>query len=170
MLNRTIAAGLCLIALAAASPARAQIAGMNGTWTLDPEASQGPIAACEYLHYEISADEQHYIVDEREQDGSKFNTEYRAKFDGAEYPNKNLVTGKVNYVRIRKVFDRVEQLTNVKRETGADGKEVSTVSGHYIRVLSPDGKTITSTLIDPDGKVTSVRVFRKLESATKPTC
>lgn len=162
------AAGLVLAF--AMAPAGAQILGFNGTWTLDQEASEGPKAKCEYLHYVVTPEEQHYIVDEIGHDGAKFNTEYRAKFDGQEYPNRNLVTGQVNYVKIRKVFDRVEQLTNVRRERGPDGKEVSRVAGHYIRVLAPDGKTITSTLINADGQVTAVRVFRKVESPTRPKC
>lgn len=152
------------------SPAFAQIAGFNGTWTLNQEASQGPKAACEYLFYTVTADEEHYIVDEMSKEGQPFHTEYRARFDGKEYPNRNLVTGAVNYVKMRKVFDRVEQLTNIRRERGPDGKEVSKVTGHYIRVLAPDGKSITSTLINADGQVTAVRVFDKIEPKTRPTC
>lgn len=166
-----------LIALLAAgafltTPAFAQIAGFNGTWTLNQRASEGPKAACEYLHYEVTADEEHYIVDEMSKEGQPFHTEYRAKFDGKEYANKNLVTGATNYVKLRKVFDRTEQLTNVRREKGADGKEVSKVAGHYVRVLAPDGKSITSTLINADGQVTAVRVFDKvdLKGGPRPTC
>jgi hypothetical protein len=164
------------VALAAGAllttPAFAQIAGFNGTWTLNQKASEGPKAACEYLHYEVSGDEEHYIVDEMSKEGQPFHTEYRAKFDGKEYANKNLVTGAVNYVKLRKVFDRTEQLTNIRREKGPDGKEVSKVAGHYIRVLAADGKSITSTLIDAEGQVTAVRVFDKvdLKGAPRPTC
>ena len=170
---QTIAAVFAVIAASAfvTTPASAQIAGFNGTWTLNEKASEGPKAACEYLHYQVSADEEHYIVDEMSKEGQPFHTEYRAKFDGKEYANKNLVTGQVNYVKLRKVFDRTEQLTNVRRERGADGKEVSKVAGHYIRVLAADGKSITSTLINAEGQVTAVRVFDKVETkGTRPTC
>jgi hypothetical protein len=153
------------------TPAFAQIAGFNGTWTLNQKASEGPTAACEYLHYEVTADEEHYIVDEMSKEGQPFHTEYRARFDGKEYANRNLVTGAVNYVKLRKVFDRTEQLTNIRRERGPDGKEVSKVAGHYIRVLAPDGKSITSTLINAEGQVTAVRVFDKVDTKGKrPTC
>ncbi len=166
-----VAALAVLAATCVAAPAFAQIAGFNGTWTLNKKESEGPQAACEYLHYEVTADEEHYIVDEMSKEGQPFHTEYRAKFDGKEYPNKNLVTGAVNYVKLRKVFDRTEQLTNVRRERGADGKEASKVAGHYIRVLAADGKSITSTLINAEGQVTAVRVFDKVEvKGTRPTC
>jgi hypothetical protein len=170
---KRIVAVFTLIAAAAfmTTPAFAQVAGFNGTWTLNQEASEGPKAACEYLHYEVTADEEHYIVDEISKDGKPFHTEYRARFDGKEYPNKNLVTGQVNYVKLRKVFERTEQLTNVRRERGPDGKEVSKVAGHYIRVLAPDGKSITSTLINAEGQVTAVRVFDKVDyKGARPTC
>jgi hypothetical protein len=170
---KKIAAVLALLAAATfvTTPAFAQIAGFNGTWTLNQTASEGPKAACEYLHYQVTADEEHYIVDEMSKEGEPFHTEYRAKFDGKEYANKNLVTGATNYVKLRKVFDRTEQLTNIRREKGADGKEVSKVGGHYIRVLAPDGKSITSTLINAEGQVTAVRVFDKVDyKGTRPTC
>lgn len=154
------------------SPAQAQIMEMNGTWTLNQELSH-PKAQCEYLHYTITEDEQHYIVDEISSDGSKFNTEYRAKYDGNEYPNRNLVSGAVNYVKLRKVLDRVEEVTNIRREVGPDGKEVSVVRGYYIRILSPDAKQITSVLtsILPDGtlQVTGVRYFDKIDGP-RPKC
>jgi hypothetical protein len=166
LLIALLAAGACLT-----TPAFAQIAGFNGTWTLNQKASEGPKAACEYLHYEVTADEEHYIVDEMSREGQPFHTEYRAKFDGKEYANKNLVTGATNYVKLRKVFARTEQLTNIRRERGPDGKEVSKVAGHYIRVLAPDGKSITSTLINAEGQVTAVRVFDKVDyKGTRPTC
>jgi len=154
------------------NPAQAQIMGMNGIWKLNQELSH-PKAQCEYLHYTITANEQHYIVDEISSDGNKFNTEYRAKYDGNEYPNRNLVSGEVNYVKLRKVLDNVEQVTNIRRQKGADGKEVSVVRGYYIRILSPDGKRITSVLtsMTPAGElqVTGVRYFDKVEGS-KPKC
>jgi hypothetical protein len=171
---KKIAAVLALLAAATfvTTPAFAQIAGFNGTWTLNQTASEGPKAACEYLHYQVTADEEHYIVDEMSKEGEPFHTEYRAKFDGKEYPNKNLVTGAVNYVKLRKVFDRTEQLTNVRREKGPDGKEVSKIAGYYIRTLAADGKSVTSTLVNAEGQVTAVRVFDKVDLAGKsrPTC
>jgi hypothetical protein len=134
---------------------------MNGKWVLNPAKSQGPQAATEVLTYQIKGDEEHYIVDELEKDGRKFNTEYTAKLDGKEYPNKNLVTGAVTYVSIKQMFPRVEELTNIRHKTGPDGKQISEVTGRYVRILSADGKEYTSVLIDPKGVVRSVRVFDK---------
>ena len=152
--------------------AHAQIMGMNGVWRLNQDLSF-PKAQCEILNYAITADEQHYVVDEISSDGKKFNTEYRAKYDGKEYANRNLVSGEVNYVKLRKVLDRVEEVTNIRREKGPDGKEISVVRGYYIRVLSPNGKQIMSVLssILPDGtfQVTGVRYFDKVEGS-KPKC
>jgi hypothetical protein len=164
-LTTALPAALVLAALAtttyAANP------GMNGKWVINKEKSQGPQAESEVLTYEIKGDEEHYIVDETDKDKKapngvrKFNTEYTAKLDGQEYPNKNLVTGEVRYVSIKQMFPRVEELTNITHVTGPDGKEVSKVEGRYIRILSPDGKEYTSILIDPKGIVRSIRVFDK---------
>ena len=150
-----------LILAAMATGSYGQNPAMSGKWVLNPEKSQGPQAASEVLTYEVRGDEEHYTVDEVEKDGKKFKTEYSAKLDGKEYPNKNLVTGQVNYVSIRQMFPRVEELTNIRHEKGADGKEVSKVGQRYIRILSLDGREYTSVLIDPEGKVFSVRVFDK---------
>lgn len=141
-----------LLLFAAAGSASAQILGFNGTWKLNPEKTMGPHAKSEVIIYEVTATEEHYQIDEVEQDGSLFKTEYRARFDGQDYPNKNLVTGTVTTVAIKKLGDRVEELTNKR-----DGK----VTSKYLRVLSEDGRTITSLIISADGRVTSVRVFDK---------
>lgn len=158
-LTIALPAALLLAALAGAS--YAQNPDMAGKWVLNKEKSQGPQAASEVLTYEVQGDKEHYIVDEVEQDGKKFNTEYSAKLDGKEYPNKNLVTGKVNYVSIVQKFPRVEELTNITHEKGADGKVTSKVTGRYIRILSVDGKEYTSVLVNEKGEVFSVRVFDK---------
>ena len=158
-LSTALPAAVLLAALA--STTYAQNPEMAGKWVLNKDKSQGPQAASEVLTYEVQGDKEHYIVDEVEKDGKKFNTEYSARLDGKEYPNKNLVTGKVNYVSIEQKFPRVEELTNITHEKGADGKETSKVTGRYIRILSPDGKEYTSVLINPKGEVFSVRVFDK---------
>jgi hypothetical protein len=158
-LTIALPAAVLLATLAGAS--YAQNPNMAGKWVLNKEKSQGPQAASEVLTYEVQGDKEHYIVDEVEQDGKKFNTEYSAKLDGKEYPNKNLVSGEVNYVRIVQKFPRVEELTNVTHVKGADGKETSKVTGRYIRILSVDGKEYTSVLVNPKGEVFSVRVFDK---------
>jgi hypothetical protein len=150
------------------TPAFSQNKAFNGNWELDYAISV-PSAKCEILRYSVMDDEQHYVVDEITNDGRPFNTEYRAKYDGKEYPNTNLITGNVNYVKLRKVADRVEQLTNIRREKDAAGNETSRVSGWYVRTLLPDGNTISSTLINADGSVYGVRFFRRMTDQKK-TC
>jgi len=156
----TTVPGLLLLAAMAATT-YAQNPEMSGKWVLIHDKSQGPQALTEVLTYEIKDGQEHYIVDEMDNGGRHFNTEYTAKFDGKEYPNKNLVTGGVTYVVVKQMFPRVEELTNIRHKAGPDGKEVSEVTGHYIRILSADGKEYTSVLTNANGDVTSVRVFDK---------
>jgi hypothetical protein len=147
-----------------AMPASAQVLGFNGKWVLNHAKSQGRNPAVEYITYKITDQVQDYVVDETGADGRRFNAVYQAKFDGKDYPKKDLVTGNVTYTRVEKVFERVELVTNSVKEKGKDGKEVTKATGWYIRVLSPDGQSITSTLFSAEGKVTAVRVFDRLSS------
>jgi len=140
--------------MATASTASAQIRGFNGTWKLNLDKTTGPHAKSEILSFRVAGDEEHYTVDEVEPDGSLFKTEYTAKFDGKPYPNKNLVTGAVTYVFLRKIDDHTEELENRDAPEG-------TVTSKYRRVLSRDGKTMTSSILNADGSVFSVRVFEK---------
>ncbi len=142
------------LSLAVAFTASGQILGFNGTWKLDPSKTTGPHAKSEVLIYRVTAEDEHYTVDEVEPDGSLFKTEYTAKFDGKAYPNKNLVTGAITYVSLKKIDDRTEVLES-RNEPGGP------VTYKYRRVLSGDGKTITSSIIDADGTIYSVRVFEK---------
>jgi hypothetical protein len=148
-----------LIAIASLSWATAftasgQILAFNGTWKLDPAKTTGPHAKSEVLIYHVTGNEEHYTVDEVEPDGSLFKTEYTAKFDGKAYPNKNLVTGEVTYISLKKIDDRTELLESRSERGGP-------VTMKYRRVLSGDGKTITSSIIGADGAIFSVRVFEK---------
>jgi hypothetical protein len=143
-------------------PASAQVLGFNGKWVLNHAKSQGKHSAVEYITYRITDQVEDYIVDETGADGHRFNAVYQAKFDGKDYPKKDLVTGKVTYTRVEKVFERVELVTNSIKEKGPDGKEVMKVTGWYIRELAPDGMSITSTLFSAEGKVTAIRVFDRL--------
>jgi len=139
---------------ATAFTAAGQIPGFNGTWKLDLSKTTGPHAKSEILTYEVTADQEHYTVNEVELDGSLFKTEYTAKFDGKAYPNKNLVTGVITYVSLKKIDYHTEVLESRSQPGGP-------VTLKYRRVLSGDGKTITSSIIGADGAVFSVRVFEK---------
>src|SRR5580698_7659804 len=134
--------------------ASGQVRGLNGTWKLNLAKTTGPHAKSEILTFDVTADHEHYKVDEVETDGSLFKTEYTAKFDGKAYPNKNLVTGEITYVCLKKIDDRTEEFESRKKPKGA-------VTYRYRRVLSADGKTMTSSIIGGDGATFSVRVFEK---------
>jgi hypothetical protein len=147
------------IAIAAVSMATGfilsgQIHGFNGTWKLNPDKTTGPHAKHEILTFRVTGDEEHYSVDEVEQDGSLFKTEYTAKFDGKDYANHNLITGATTYVSLKKIDDHTEELEN-RPEPGGP------VTSKYRRVLSGDGKTIASSIIGADGSILSVRVFER---------
>jgi len=150
---RTLIA-IVVLSIAATFTAAGQIPGFNGTWKLDLKKTTGPHAKTEILIYEVTAGQEHYTVDEVELDGSLFKTEYTAKFDGKVYPNKNLVTGVITYVSLKKIDDHTEVLESRSQPGGP-------VTMKYRRVLSDDGKMITSSIIGADGAVFSVRVFEK---------
>ena len=55
-------------------------------------------------------------------------------------------------------------MTNVRHMPDGTSK----VTGHYIRQLSPDYKTMYDTLINTDGEETAFRVFDKVSKKGKP--
>jgi hypothetical protein len=148
MMRLSIATALLL--LAAAPVATAQNEAFSGTWVLNLAKSTGPQPKSETLRIRVANNEEHYIVEALNEDGSRLNTEYRAKYDGKDYPNKNLITQATTFVSIQAVDANTELVTNKR-----DGKATSS----YRRVLSADGKTLTSTILGADGTVRSVRVF-----------
>jgi hypothetical protein len=149
-----------LVALLAA-PGFAQTPGLVGKWVLNVNKGQGTQPASEVLTYEIKDGAEHYVANATQEDGSKFNSDYVARFDGKDYPNTNHVTGKVAYVSLKQVFPRVEIVTHIDHDKDANGKEVRKVTGHFIRIASPDGMEFTSILLNAKGEVFSVRVFDK---------
>jgi hypothetical protein len=161
-LNRTSVA-MCVSMAASIAGAANPTANpeLNGRWVMNAEKSQGPPAVSEVLTFRISGDEEHYVIEDVEQDGRKLNTEYTAKLDGKEYPNRNLITGEVTYVALRQLFPRVEEVTNSRHVKDQSGHEVSQVTSRYIRILSPDGKEYISLMIDAHGGVLLARVFER---------
>jgi hypothetical protein len=154
------AAQLAIVAMLAA-PGFAQTPGMVGKWVLNVGKGQGTQPASEVLTYEIKDGAEHYVANATQENGSKFNSDYVARFDGKEYPNTNHVTGKIEYVSLKRVFPRVEIVTHIDHDKDANGKEVRKVTGRFIRISSPDGMEFTSILLNAKGEVFSVRVFDK---------
>jgi hypothetical protein len=136
--------------LAAAAGSAAQNEKFTGTWELNLAKSTGPQPKSETLRIHVANNEEHYIVEALNENGSRLHTEYRAKYDGKDYPNRNLVTETTTFVSIQALDANTELVTNKR-----DGK----VTSSYRRVLSADGQTLTSTILGPDGAVRSVRVF-----------
>lgn len=152
-----------------ATPAPAQILELNGTWQLNHEKSQGPQDQIEVLSITVTPDEEHYVIHEVHANGKITDGEYRAKFDGAEYQQTSIPPapardGATHYVKVKKLFDRVEEVTNVRRMPDGTNK----VTSFYIRQLSPDYKTMYDTLINADGEETAFRVFDKVSNKVKP--
>jgi len=160
-LRTALAAAPLVIGAMLAASSHAQTMGMVGKWVLNVDKGQGTQPANEVLTYDIKDGVEHYVADATEQDGSKFNSDYSAKFDGKEYPNTNHVTGKVSYVSLKQVFARVEIITHIDHEKAGSGKEIHKVTARFIRIASPNGMEFTSILMNEKGEVFSVRVFDK---------
>jgi hypothetical protein len=148
MMRLPIATALLL--LAAAPVCTAQNEAFTGTWVLNLAKSTGPQPKSEILKIHVANNEEHYVVEALNENGSRLHTEYRAKYDGKDYANKNLITEATTFVSIKAIDANTELVTN---------KRDGTVTSSYRRVLSADGKTLTSMILGPDGAVRSVRVF-----------
>lgn len=160
-LRGALPAALTAIMATLTASSFAQTSGMIGKWVLNVGKGQGTQPANEVLTYEIKDGAEHYVANATEDDGSKFNSDYVARFDGKEYPNTNHVTGKVSYVSLKQVFPRVEIITHIDHDKNANGKETRKVTGRFIRIASPNGMEFTSILLNAKGEVFSVRVFDK---------
>ncbi len=152
-----------------AAPAQAQILELNGTWQLNHEKSQGPQDQVEVLTITVTPEGEHYVIHEVHENGKITDGEYRAKFDGGEYQQTSIPPapsrdGATHYVKVKKLFDRVEEVTNVRHMPDGTTK----VTSYYIRQLSPDYKTMYDTLINTDGQETAFRVFDKVSKKGKP--
>jgi hypothetical protein len=145
-----------------ASITYAQNPAMVGTWVFNPAKSQEKgHTAFEVLTYELKDGAETYKVHSGQKGGPENHSEHTAKFDGIPYPGKNVGAGAVSSVSIRQMFPRVEEENIYRSVKGADGKETNELTGHYIRILSPNGKEMTSVTTDAKGDVTGVRVFDK---------
>jgi hypothetical protein len=109
-----------------------------GTWKLNVEKSKyspGPAPKSETLKIEAAGEGEKATTEGVNAAGTATKTEYTAKYDGKDYP----LTGSQNVdtVSLKRIDARTIERTNKKGE-----KVVTTVT----QVLSPDGKTMTSTV------------------------
>jgi hypothetical protein len=158
-LSTTFPGVLVLAAMASAS--YAQNSEMSGKWVFNPAKSQEKgQTAFEIMTVELNNGTQTDKVHSAQKgQAGDSNSERTAKVDGNEYPVKNQRTGNLSYLSYRQVFPRVEEVNQIRHVKGPDGNEVSEVTGHIIRILSADGKELTSVVTDAKGDVTGVRVF-----------
>jgi len=146
LVGMTLAMLLPLLAIAADATDAAA-----GTWKLDVAKSTYhgiPAPKSEVRTYESTADGMKLTTKVESASGEQRGTETTYKYDGKDYP----ISGS-------KLFDtvavsRVDSHTS-KSVLKKGGKEV----GHFTRVVSHDGKTLTTTtkVTGPDGKAISER-------------
>ena len=124
----------------------------TGTWTLNV-AKSGGAPRTQVLTIAVVGDEETYQSEMQSATGRRQVTNYKARYDGREYPSVTVVTepdGKatreVNTVKLEKVDERTR--TRTWQQNGQ-----TTI---LRRVVSPDGKTLTSQsiLVDATGRET----------------
>ena len=153
-----------LVFVAAMTPVIAQNDPFNGTWKLDVAKSKMQPATAsksEIIRYRITGNEEDFLSEAVTSDGHAESIKYTARYDeGKPSPFVITVDGKVTnpgaMTMVKKIDARTRERYNVR-----DGKPVLASR----RVVSPDGKTMTITIvrIDSEGRetVNEVRVLDK---------
>jgi hypothetical protein len=140
----------------------------NGSWKLNVEKSKmlpRTFSKSETVVYRVSDNTEIYTSDVITGEGEHEVTQYNARYsDGKEYPSTVTVYGsgtvrvQTTNLMLRKIDERIRE-----RVYKRDGR-IATIMR---RVMSADGKTITSSImsVDADGKenVFETRVFEKIE-------
>jgi hypothetical protein len=137
---------ICIAMLVVLVSATAVLAADNfsGTWKLNVAKSKyspGPAPQSGMTKIEATADGLKIVADGVNAEGKKTHTEYAAKFDGKDYPDKVLVDGKpdptgADTISIKKIDDFTFEAT-----TKLKGKVLLVTRN----VISKDGKTRTQT-------------------------
>jgi hypothetical protein len=137
---------ICIAMLVVLVSATAVLAADNfsGTWKLNVAKSKyspGPAPQSGMTKLEATADGLKIVADGVNAEGKKTHTEYTAKFDGKDYPDKVQVDGKpdptgADMISIKKIDDFTFEAT-----TKLKGKVLLVTRN----VVSKDGKTRTQT-------------------------
>jgi hypothetical protein len=130
-----------------------QTSPFAGTWKLNVEKTKLASGPAQPVTMIITVNGE----EETMRTESPYANGYVARYDGKDYPMKNMKTGVPSGVMTS--LTRIDART-VDRAEKRDGKVTSVTR----RVLSPDGKVMTSTTpgTDRDGKPTkSVRIWEK---------
>src|SRR5262249_51428049 len=159
------------LALLIARQGYAQQDPFNGSWRLNVEKSKmqpRTFSKSETVVYRVSDNTEIYTSDVITAEGEHEVTQYNARYgDGKEYPSTVTVYGngtvrvQTTNLMLRKIDDRTRE--RVYKRNG----RIATIMR---RVMSGDGKTITSSImsVDADGKenIFEKRVFEKIETAS----
>lgn len=132
----------------------------NGTWKLDVARSKMQPATAsksEIIHYRVTGDEEDFVSEAVTAEGRAESIKYTAR-EGKASPFTITVDGKVTnpgaMTTVKKIDARTRERYNVR-----DGKPVLASR----RVVSPDGKTMTITIVRIDGSREIVNEVRVLE-------
>jgi ribosomal protein S18 len=127
-----------------------------GTWKLDAEKSKfspGPAPKSLTLKIEAAGQGEKVTAEIVNADGTSSTTEYTANYDGKDYPLKGSTVA--DMVSLKRIDTRTTERMDKK-----GGKVVQT----FKRVVSEDGKTMTSTTTGTNAQgqaLNNVSVFRK---------
>lgn len=124
----------------------------TGTWTLSV-AKSGGAQRTQVLTIDVVGDEETYQSDMRAANGRRQVTNYKAKYDGKEYPSVTVVTepdGKATREEHTVKLEKLDERTRTR--TWTQKGQVTILR----RVVSPDGRTLTSQsiLVDATGRET----------------
>lgn len=153
-----------VIGLALAGTTQGQPDPFTGTWKLNVAKSKMQPATAsqrETLVLTVVGDEETLVTDAVTSAGEPEVMKYTARYDGKIYPGTTTISGKtVQVQKMNVVLHKIDTRTR-ERVGMADGK----VTFRARRVLSEDGKTLTSTILSVDDKgkeiVREIRVFER---------
>jgi hypothetical protein len=134
----------------------------TGVWLLERQAASGG-ASRQVLTIEVRGEEETYQSDLTTPDGTRQLTNYTARYDGKEYPSRTQLTGGPNPPVVRQDTVVLRKISEHQRERHwSQGGRLSRV---LKRVVSPDGKTLSSQIVDYDASGAEKRggllVFKK---------
>jgi ribosomal protein S18 len=152
---RVLTIGVLAATVAVSVPAQASDPRI-GTWKLDVEKSKlspGPAPKSLTLKIEAAGQGEKVTAEIVNADGTSSTTEYTANYDGKDYPLKGSTVA--DMVSLKRIDTRTTERMDKK-----GGKVVQT----FKRVVSEDGKTMTSTTTGTNAQgqaLNNVSVFRK---------
>jgi hypothetical protein len=134
----------------------AQLDPYTGVWTRRPM----PDGGTQVLTITVANDQEDYRSELTSTDGRRQDTNYVARYDGREYPSRTTITegGKAHTRADGVILTKVDDWTR-ERHWKQGGRVVRILR----RRVSPDGRVLTSVVIDIDERgrehVTSTLVF-----------